>query len=284
MKRQITGLAVMVGVAMASAAWAAPTSLPNIALARERERVYQKALMLLDSGQYEQAHRAFVDLNGFKDSWARAEEVRKAHPEAFRPKVGGSVWLGHYEQDNNRDNGKEAIEWTVLEEYQGCYLLISRHGLDSRAYHSKSEYVTWEPCELRRWLNSDFLKEAFDSAEQTKILEAANVNENNPKYNTPGGNSTKDRVFLLSIGEAKELFESDEARRCRPTAYAVARGAAVVGTDYSNSGCGWWRLRSPGDDSNNAAFVHYGGGVFALGLNVLNARGCVRPAVWVSNL
>ena len=43
--------------------------------------------------------------------------------------VGDVLAFGHYEQDNNPDNGPEPIEWIVLDVQDGKALLLSRYGL-----------------------------------------------------------------------------------------------------------------------------------------------------------
>ena len=217
----------------------------------------------------------------------KAEEQVKQHLA-----VGKTVMLGRYEQanpkqqqqwpkfvgDENKDT-RTLIEWLVLAEHEGRYLLISTYGLDCRPYHSKSKAVTWENSDLRRWLNGEFMNGAFTQEEQNRIVEVVNQNPDNAKYNTPGGKPTRDKVFLLSIDEAQRFFKDDQARRCKPTEYAKARGAG------SNAqGDGWWWLRSPGDSSCTAAYVFGDGSVGGRGSNVNRDNGCVRPALWVSNL
>ena len=38
--------------------------------------------------------------------------------------IGEYVTFGHYEQDNNLENGKEPIEWKVLDKKDGRVLLL----------------------------------------------------------------------------------------------------------------------------------------------------------------
>ena len=109
----------------------------------------------------------------------------------------------------------------------------------------------------------------------------------NGLWHTSGGNSTQDRVFLLSCAEARRYLHLDESRnnlvpRLAPTAYAANRGAwrnsDVLTADGEASG--WWWLRSPGYQHDMAAIIdEYG----ALGTaTVVNAAVCVRPALWVT--
>ena len=172
---------------------------------------------------------------------------------------------------------KEPIEWQVLEVNGNKALLVSRYGLDCKPYHHEQVDITWEDCDLRKWLNNDFLKTAFSEEEQERILLSEVQNDDNPEYGTRGGNSTRDRIFCLSLAEAERYFKNDAERRCRPTALAIAHGAC-----YLIRGNCWWWLRSPGFYQHYASCVnpscvnpygHYVNG---------DINKAVRPAMWVN--
>ena len=99
----------------------------------------------------------------------------------------------------------------------------------------------------------------------------------NPDYSTNPGNATQEKVFLLSIHEANQYFDSDDARACEATEYAKAQGIYI---GHSNGNCRWW-LRSPGIRQNNAASVTYDGDVYEPGYSVLGDYYAVRPALWI---
>ncbi len=193
--------------------------------------------------------------------------------------------FGAYPQDN--DSFRTPIEWLVLDvkvkktnflnrvfaKNKLEVLLISRYGLDCKKYHHKCDDITWEDCDLRKWLNSDFLKSAFSNEESERILVSELRNDDNPKYCTRGGNDTKDRIFCLSIAEAEQYFSSNKDRKCEPTAYVRKQGV------YIDNGCCYWWLRSPGPHQSLATSVHAGGALFLFGNNVDSARSAVRPAL-----
>ena len=137
--------------------------------------------------------------------------------------------------------------------------------------------VTWEDCDLRKWLNNDFIKSAFSEEEVKRIKFSELKNEDNHEYGTKGGNDTKDRIFCLSITEAKQYFSSEKDRQCRPTAYARNKGAYV---NNSNSCCAWW-LRSPGYDRSNATLVYADGALGLFGRYVYYDDNAIRPALWI---
>ncbi len=183
--------------------------------------------------------------------------------------VGGTVKFGNY---HNSD------EWIVLDKQENRMLLISKYALDCQPYNTSIIDVTWESCSLRKWLNDDFLNEAFSKKEQSIIAKTDISADKNPEYSTNPGNVKTDKVFLLSITEAKKYFSSDSARQCKPTEYAVANGAYVS----SNNGNCWWWLRSPGNTQNYAARVHTDGSVIYGGDYVNYDFDCVRPALWIN--
>lgn len=198
--------------------------------------------------------------------------------------VGDTITFGAYEQDNNTSNGKEAIEWTVLDKDGMSLLLISKQALDCQQYNTSYTDVTWESCSLRKWMNGTFLNKAFNAEEQAQIQNTTVSADKNPEYNTNPGNATTDKVFLLSINEVEKYFNSDEARKCAPTAYAKAQGAYTSDIYKTASGAAtcWWWLRSPGDHQTYAASVNDDGSVDYYGNLVNYAHDAVRPALWIN--
>ena len=172
-------------------------------------------------------------------------------------KKGDIIKFGKYPQDRN--GSKSPIEWLVLDVKGNEALLISRYGLDCKQYHHAYD-ITWEDCDLRKWLNSDFLKSAFSNEESERILVSKLKNDYNPTkwWMLDEGNDTEDRIFCLSIAEALQYFSSDKERQCRPTAYARKHGAYV-----SNDCCYWWlhRQHDAATVDVDGALSHYGNGV-----------------------
>lgn len=173
-------------------------------------------------------------------------------------------------------SAKEPIEWQVLDVKGNEALLVSRYALDCRPYHHNDTDTTWENCDLRKWLNDDFLKASFTAEEQERILLSEVLNDDNRKYGTPGGNATRDRVFCLSLAEAERYFKENAERRCPPTALAELHGAY-----YLIKGNCWWWLRSPGFGQCLAGTVGPGGALDSIGDGFLCDNNAVRPALWV---
>ncbi len=240
---------------------------------------YSSAMKLYNAGNIVEAYEALIALDGYKDSASKAKEIRGQYiAEKLKiAKVGDYVAFGAYEQDNNTSNGKEDIEWLVLEVKDGKALVISKYALDRKPYNASYTDVTWETCTLRKWLNKEFINAAFSADEKAMIPTVTVPADKNPDYSTNPGNATQDQVFLLSIAEANKYCSSDSARRCEPTDYAVANGAWE-----SDSGNCWWWLRSPGYVQNFAAIVYDCGDVnfYDYYYDSINDI-AVRPALWI---
>ena len=250
---------------------------------------YNAAVALMNNKKYDEAITAFEAMDGYKDSENQLENcyIGKYGEEKWNKikniKVGDTYTFGAYEQDNSTSNGKEAIEWTVLDKDGMSLLLISKQALDCQQYNTSYTDVTWESCSLRKWMNGTFLNKAFNAEEQAQIQNTTVSADKNPEYNTNPGNATTDKVFLLSINEVEKYFNSDEARKCAPTAYAKAQGAYTSDSYKTASGAAtcWWWLRSPGIYQYVAANVFSDGSVYCNVSLVNFDGGAVRPALWI---
>ena len=116
--------------------------------------------------------------------------------------IGYYITFGHYEQDNNLDNGKDTIEWQVLylDRTNNRALVISRYALDCQPYNNENTNVTWETCSLRAWLNDEFLASAFSEDEQNYIL-MTNVDNSHKMY---PGKWTDEIVTIPFCGQMKK--------------------------------------------------------------------------------
>ena len=212
-----------------------------------------------------------------------------------------SIYFGTYRQSSNGSGGynTEPVKWRVLSNADGKMFLLADQNLDVRQYNSRLISITWEKSTIRSWLNGyganensngtdyssdNFIGTAFSGEEQSAICDTYVYNATqsdessnpNPSCNTSGGNNTTDKIFLLSIEEAMNSSyfpNGNESRKSTNTAYvASCRGTTGVGND------GFWWLRSPGNDANNAAPVKESGGIYHNGYSVGNKSITVRPA------
>ncbi len=178
--------------------------------------------------------------------------------------VGELFDFGRYPHGANGDI--EPITWRVLQRNADYLLVIAEQGLDCKPYNKEYYDITWETCTLRHWLNSEFYDKAFNEQERKCILKTSIVNNSGPK--------TKDYIFLLSLDEAKSLFANDNARRAKPTEYAIKNNAYI-----SENGCCYWWLRSRGFLDNDAVSANTDGDITGYGSHVFNYDIAVRPAL-----
>ena len=219
---------------------------------------------------------------------AQTAETPAAAPDAPAARVGDLVTFGHYEQDNDADNGPEPIEWRVLEvdEESGRAMLVSRWCLDRQPYHTGSSRTTWAECTLRTWLNDTFLNAAFTPEEQEAVLLTQVDNsgrQNDPNFPFDTEN-TEDRVYLLSYAEVMRYMDSEPARFSAATDYAVSHGAFVADDRFMTEGrhATWWFLRSPGRSRSNVMVVPSTGSVYDTPfVNSTMSSVAVRPVIWV---
>ena len=196
----------------------------------------------------------FFDLHrktGNKVTDEHVEELSVELPKEF--KNGQVIKFGRYFKNNN--NKKEPLEWRVLHTDGKTALLITENAIDCMQYHQNFIGISWNVCDLRKWCNDDFVKEAFSETERNLIVTTINQNNYGPE--------TNDLVFCLSTVEAEKYFESDRDRICKVTSYALKNGAYDDG-----NGCTSWWLRSSGSDYGNASIVDGGGYIYCKGVNV----------------
>ena len=213
-------------------------------------------------------------------------------PAPVRYSVGDIIQFGPY-------------DWRVLDVQGNQALIITDRVIDQRMYHHTIEAVTWETSEIRQWLNNDFFS-SFSPEDRARIAETHVINNDNPWdfsefhgwVNTPGGNNTVDRIFLLSIDEVLRYFgDSGLVALVATMGFERAWDYAPEGwswegvfDQYSEARITWdiggsnslWLLRSPGSRPSFVAFVDIRGYLGLSGTYAANWRGDgIRPALWL---
>lgn len=209
-------------------------------------------------------------------------------------KPGDFITFGTYPQ--SEEGKKLAIKWRVLDNSGSELFVMSEYILDCKRYHGKSADIkwrdsldmTWQNCDLRKWLNDEFYNAAFNAAEK-QFIKTTHCTDNGE-----GCPDTEDKVFLLSVVEIKELSEIDGKNlRCAVgTDFAKTKkpdGCSLYVYDKTNKddyiirdgeevGCSWWWLRTQGNKPSRAFFVGTGYSIRSYGNNSINGYG-VRPAL-----
>lgn len=200
--------------------------------------------------------------------------------EAHNFKVGDEIELGEWPFDR-RGNVKK-IEWVIIDKHDdGTCLLMTKYGIETKKFNEKSGDVSWETCDLRKWLNGDFYSQAFSEKEKESIMLVTMETECRSGF--LGGlfgskkRETKDNVFLLAVDQAEMLFGNESRRKAKASLWAIQNLAFAD----SEHGICWWWLRSPGKKHGCAACVCEGT-VNHDGVKTDYASNCVRPVIKLS--
>lgn len=217
----------------------------------------------------------------------------------------------------------EPIKWRVLSVNGNDTFVVSDKALDCKPYNvtddtaAQNLAVTWETCTLRSWLNGygsgsntskkdfskdNFINTAFSKEEQSIIWTSSINEETNPETEISSGNSTSDKLFLLSAAELTNKAYGFDAiskdttagtsseevavasRVCANTGWATQLGAVNSGGSLANVqySTGWYWLRLPGRDTSFSAFMSYAGNVDYTGAPNSTSVFGVRPAMHVN--
>lgn len=214
------------------------------------EERYTEAKELLRSGREAEAAKAmeiFLSLGQYRSSAAMAEKCRMM--AEFQP--GKTVAFGSWQ-------GKP-IRWRVADSSGKMRMLIAEEIVLERPYNDLRVDVYWQSTTLRKWLNKEFIQEAFNKEERLLLIATRRTNEPNEQFYTNAGLPTMDKVFVLSKQEL-DLYLPNEQER--------ALGA-------------WWWLRTPGDNLLAVEAIDQDGSAYIHGININYEKGGVRPALWV---
>lgn len=214
----------------------------------------------------------------FCDIYAVGEETDRIDLE------NNIVFFGTYPQ-TTEGTDRTPVEWIILEKSDKAALLLSKYALDVQPFNTNFlEGIYWDNCSLRKWMNEDFLNDAF-SAEEQEAMYVLNVDNSISQGRPNGGNTsvhrdrTKDAVFLLSYYEAFEkYFKKDEDRVCLMTDYVLALNHGKVYKKKSGKGIATWWLRSPIYPKEGMIMTYMG-----TMLSTNNPSRCeVRPAIIIN--
>jgi hypothetical protein len=148
--------------------------------------------------------------------------------------------------------------WLVLATNEDKSLLISADIVENRAWHDKYIRADWGMSSIRDYLNGSFTEKLSET-----LLERIVPVDN---YCDIADANFSDRFFLLSLDEARTLFNNPEGR--------IAK--------YGEEEWSWW-LRTLGPGARNAAQVGAAGYINRGGSRINDNTGGVRPACWIDN-
>lgn len=207
----------------------------------------RRALRSMNETQIRWAQEEFLALGEYKNSTLLAERCRMFLDFT----VGNIVTFGSYE-------GKP-IRWKVMESSGRMRMLIAADVVAHQPYNAMRVDTYWQSATLRKWLNGEFLNEAFTPEQRSMIFATRRSNEPNAVYGSNAGLPTMDKVFILSHREAEQYLPEESDRDL---------GA-------------WWWLRTPGCNLLTAESVYTDGSIYVPGVNLDYTEGGVRPALWL---
>lgn len=250
--------------------------------------IYDLAVMYEKQGNLTEAVKLYGAAGSYKDAAQKKKQLenlatidRMRRESVFA--IGNTVIFGSYEQDNNTGNGKEPIEWIVIDQKGPNVLLVSKYAIDVRKYNSSRDKVTWATCSLRTWLNGSFMSNAF-SKEQKEAIVLTDVSnqpsDGNPAFSTYGPN-TQDQIFLLSYYEVKKYFPTDRERQLENTTYTKEHGAEFgFVIKHGGEHC-FWLTRSPGKSADEVVIINESGSINEC-KSVDDSAMVTRPAFWLN--
>jgi hypothetical protein len=151
------------------------------------------------------------------------------------------------------------LKWRVLDVQKDQALIITEKIVEMRVYNQTADDISWEYCNLRYYLNGEWLNKNFTQSERQRIEQKTIITRIFAEYNQ----NTKDYVFLIDNNEVKRYFPSSKDR---------------VVLNESGDAISWW-LRKSGFSSSSASYVRRDGFVGDTSL-VFRSNG-IRPAMWI---
>lgn len=216
----------------------------------EQQLRYEKAREVMRTGKPEnitEARAIFADLGDYRNSAVMVERC----DILMNFQVGSTVTFGSY--------AGSPIRWRVCDTNGKMRMLLAEDIVLERPYNDLRVDTYWQTATLRKWLNKEFLQEAFTPEQRLMVMATRRTNEPNEIFYTNAGLATMDKVFVLSKRELDQ--------------YLPEKSERVLGK--------WWWLRTPGDNLLAVEAVDEQGEAYLHGVNVNYAAGGVRPAMWV---
>ena len=183
-----------------------------------------------------------------------------------------TFWFGVYPQNDVSGNQLEPIPWRLIRLMDDGTAIFTTYSILSKGpWHGVEEPdVSWKNCDLRNWLNNEFIIKAFSTKQiiSDLMVNREDVNELDGETYNIG------KVFLLDYATANLCFSSNEDRVAWPTAYAET----LTDVGYND----WWlrnRFISVAVERGFTRFVYRTGDTEERIEGMNNASYCVRPAI-----
>ena len=249
----------------------------------DKNNAYRCAMCYYLDGDYDEAIKHFKEIISYLD--AKEYIVRCQINLMSVAEINDEVTFGIYEQDNNTENGKEEIDWIVINKEDDKVLLMSKKILDYQQFNTDASissgaisreeaYIPWSDSHVRKFLNNDFYNTAFSDEGKEYIIKSNLSTTDCDKFTY----STQDNVFILSSDEFYTLKEKFTVGTCIQTATEYAKSKNGCHSCYTRDQqhytgiFGISSVYSPGviDKHSTVYFV-----------SASTDTGALRPCIWV---
>lgn len=205
------------------------------------DKVYQECIFdakeLLQAGDYKSALSALESMEKYISNYDTGEFYKTKY-QAWQEQsvdslqnatIGGTVFIGQFEQDSNTYNETEPIEWKVLDIQDGKAFLLSDKILTYKEYNEEVEgYVfeyeekefVWESSYIRNWLNAEFYDAAFSEDDKSRIIKTEYKSKGGRHYEPEKVSYTSENVTLLSDEEVRTYLGEGESAKAKDTQFA----------------------------------------------------------------
>lgn len=154
-------------------------------------------------------------------------------------------------------NSANFLEWQAIavDGSKRLALLICKYITGPIPFHAPGGAITWEECSLRDDFNNSFFSQLPEQV-KSRIVTTETQSKGNNECSTSDRDVVYDKVFALSIEEARRYFVNDASR------IALNQEGDLM----------WW-LRSPGAAPDCVSFVSSGGEIRStLSVNILGVQ------------
>lgn len=209
--------------------------------AREKRKMDMVSYLMDVGNQFRTQPKKMDVVAKFTPGKSRLPEAPQA--DFSRVKAGETVWLGN-----------PLMPWQVLENKSGRLLLISRYVLDCLPYEDFYKKNTfWNQSTIRKRLNREYLENLLTEEEIGRVVPVfIDRKDDSLSFEIPQGEKG-DRLFLLSVKEAKRYFRDDRRRWSPVVKYATRSMLWTVFDKWAH----WW-LRTPGELDADMYYVRDG--------------------------
>jgi len=204
--------------------------------------------------------------------------------------IGDFITVGNY--------AWEPVVWRILAEKEGKYLLLSRDILEYRPYHPEDNYEEhdfrkeewfhapdWETCELRQWLNGEFLSCTFTEEEKEHIVPSVVYYTKQSKTlnsKWPSERKLENKLFILSYEQMMHYLPDSRDRYAPLTKHAQEQCKNPY--PYRKNGAWWTRNHANNNIVTDIVYFHNfmdsGLADRTTGASVAAHDIGVRPAMW----